>query len=597
MKNMRFWFFYLLICCEGYSFIDYQGTMNDFMGVNIHAQLYFDHYNGTFADYDISLPFRWVRNYHPWGWFESVNDNYQWNFSGEGKWKWFDDYYNRLAQDSINILITLISPPAWVTGAPCVFNDNGDGSDENHYRESAEYLAQLAARYGPSGNIADEKLESSDAFKGLDLCRYFEDSNEPNQWWETNTWNPVNFGKFLNAAHDGSGVSIDESVPLAGVKQGDSNAYHVLGGMAGTALVKSTAFDGSYLDTAVKSSGRSASQIFDVINFHQYWNTTDSIPWPWTGASGVCPENGIYERGDSSVFKMLRWRDLNAPGRPVWLTEFGWDTYSGGGNNHSYQYAPELQQANYIMRSFALLKREGIDKAFVYFDQDPNSSSTTQYASCGLVKNKANSYQRKISYYFMTTMRRVLGEYHFSGAEKHAEGNPQVFVYRYSRTVQDEVLMVWCRDPKSIVDNGTTLSNYEINIPGMNSCMQIVPKNGSLDGESNSLPVINQGDSGASVVVPLVSETPRFLKLALSGVSTVTSKKVTSGSVSCRVKGRSIQFYGIPSGAGVEMYRLDGKLLLKYNSVSGTQSIELSPGTFIYRIEGSPNRCGMVVVD
>lgn len=577
--------FILTVSVNILAFTDYKNTMNDFMGVNVHAQLYFSHYLGSNDEYDISKPFRWVRNYHPWGWFEETNDSYEWSFSGEGKWKYFDNYYGKLDQDSVNILISVISPPEWVNGHPHSFHDNGEGKTENNYRESAEYLAQLAARYGPSGSISPELLETSDDIQGLDYCRYFEDSNEPNQWWESEYWHPRNYGAFLNAAHDGYGVQTNEALPIAGVKQGDSEAVHVMGGMAGTGLTPSKKFEGSYLDTALSASGRDADQLFDIINFHQYWNTTDSIPW--TGAFGVCPENGIYERGDSSIFKIIEWRNENAPGMPIWFTEFGWDTYTGGGTDHSYQFAPELSQANYIMRSFALLKKEGIDKAFVYFDHDPNSTGTTQYSSSGLVKDEAHNYERKTSFYFMTTMRRTIGSYRFAGADMHAQGDPQVYVYRYTRTPQDLVLMVWCRDPRSIIDNGTELDDFRIDVSGMVSCNQVLPENGLLDGQCSSLEVVDAGTEQSHVSVPVISETPLFLQITTeaSTHSTRHSTKIVPSSTPYRIRNRTVAFRHFTENQRISVTRLDGKVEWEHNHSGMSEPAHtFKPGVYLYRI-------------
>ncbi|MFP4417589.1 MAG: hypothetical protein ACLFSB_09990 [Chitinispirillaceae bacterium] len=574
-----------------FAYIEYDGTMNDFMGVNVHAQLYFHHYNGDYEHYDMSQPFRWVRNYHPWGWFEPQNDTYHWNFTAEGGWKWFDNYYQKLNQDSINILICLMGPPDWVTTEKYSFHDNGDGSAGNHYREAAEYMAQLTARYGPSGGLADDDLETSDKIQGLDYARYFEDSNEPNQWWEqAGTWHPQNYGVYLSAVHDGNDVSIDASLPIAGVKQGDAQALHVMGGFAGTGLDPSESFNGSYLDTAIASAGKPVGQVLDVINYHQYWNTTDSIDWPWTGAAGVSPENGIYERGDSSLFDILRWRDQNAPGIPVWLTEFGWDTYTAGGTDHSYQYAPELQQANYIMRSFALLRKEGIDKAFVYFDQDPNSTGTTQYSSSGLVKDVDHDYERKTSFFYVTTMRRAIGDYHFSGADVHAEGDPQMYVYRYTRTPDDIVLMVWCRKPQSLVDDGTTVSDYRIDVPSMLTCTQIVPEDGSLDGIHTPLTVSGAGTEGAHVMIPEINETPQFLRIALhsSSHAKVNDRKTGGRQHSYRISEGVVSFSGIPPHHRISVIRPNGRCVWRGNSQkSASTSFSLRPGLFIYSIQGA----------
>jgi hypothetical protein len=585
----------VLLAAQAFSYIDYHGTMNDFMGVNVHQQLWQYHYLGTNADYDMHIPFRWVRNYHPWTWFEPVNDTYLWNYQGEGEWKWYDEYYRRLDRDSVNLLICVLSPPSWVVGGTVRQFDNGDGSTENNYREKAEYLAQLSARFGPTGGHAQSDLETSDKVQGLDYCRYFEDANEENDWWDTAYWTPLQYGKFLNAAHDGRGVLTGASLPIAGVKEGDAKAFHVLGGLANNGIDKTPKCNGSYLDSAVIYSGRPASQVMDVINIHLYWNTTDSIPWPWTGAAGVCPENGLLERGNNDIAQIEAWRDAKAPGMQVWLTEFGWDTYTGGGDNHSYQYAPELSQANYIMRSFALLKYLGLAKAFVYFDQDPNSASATQYASCGLVKDATNNFSRKTSFFFMATMRAMIGDYYFASADKQASGSPQLYVYRFYRSAQDVVLMVWCRQAGQKVDNGTVIQNCAITVSGMQSCLQVKPQPGLLYGQSSILTVSNPGAGNASVTVPVVSETPLFLKLAGEGMGTSTTPSSLSLGphfAEPRVWKNSALFDGLDNGSIVTVFRTNGRISWRAavvgNSIPAFSGV---PGIYVYSIKAA---CGHV---
>jgi hypothetical protein len=570
------------------AYTDYHGTMNDFMGVNVHQQLWQYHYLGTNTGFDMHIPFRWVRNYHPWDWFEPTNNTYLWNFTGEGQWKWFDEYYKRLNQDSVNILICVQGAPSWVTGGSIHPWDNGNGNTEDNYREKAEYLAQLAARYGSSGGLPADKLETSDKIQGLDYCRYFEDFNEENNWWDTAYWPPSQYGKFLNAAHDGRNVAIGTGLPIAGIKQGDAKAFHVLGGLANNGIDKTSKCNGSYLDSSVLVCGRQANQVMDVINIHLYWNNTDSIPWPWTGAAGVCPENGLLERGTNDIAQIKDWRDTHAPGMEIWLTEFGWDTYTGGGNNHSYQYAPELQQANYIIRSFALLKYLGLGKAFVYFDQDPNSASTVQYSSSGLVKDNSNGFSRKISYYFMSTMRAMIGDYSFTSADKHASGSPQLFVYRFSRSAQDVVLMVWCRQGNQQFDNGATIQNYTLAQTGLESCTLITPQPAKLYGDSAILSVFAPGTASSQVIIPLVSETPRFLKMKLSDTGTSVkdlSQRRLSHPIHLRIVDNSATFAGVDAGSTITVFRMDGTVVWRNSFQTGNyKSFAGSAGVYTYFI-------------
>jgi len=489
----------LIFIYPGYSYTNYNNTMNDFIGANIDMSLYLDHYwedGSQDPDYEVAAPFRWVRIYHRWDWFEEpFDDNYTFNTVN---WKDMDDFHTKLDQDSVNILIAVELGVSWLGVSGNTPYDNGDGSSENHYRQRAEYLAQLAARYGYTVHSNSNYLETPDKVSGLGIVKYFEDFNEEDQWWSTPAWHPYDYGKYLNAVHDGQGVTTDSSLPLAGIKQGDPAAVHVMGGMAKNGLESTPAYSGSYLQAAVDSAGRNA---FDIINFHQYWHD---------GSRGVSPEYGILEANPERINDLIAWRDANAPGCRIWLTEFGWDTYDSSGT-HSHQWAPELQQANYLMRAFALLKHAGIDKAFMFMLEDFNSSGTTQYDSCGVM---SDSYQHKISYYYLSTMRHSLGQYVFTRALQHAQGSPQRFLYEFSKPgdQNQKAYMLWCRQSGSKFDNNTTVNNYNLSLSNITNCQLITCQDNNLTGVKSNLTITDPGLATASVTVPLVSETPVFLQ-------------------------------------------------------------------------------------
>ncbi len=501
-----------VLSLHGYT--DYSGTMDDFMGINIHTNLWKDYYH-PYASYnhlDLSQAFKWVRNYQRWDKFEPANDDYQWMDTGGGQEHYFDEYYRLLNEDGINILVVPVDVPEWLAGSPELPVDNGDGTEPDHYRERAEYLAQMAARYGPTGGHSGTRLETPDQEQGLDYIRYFEDHNEPNQDWKPDIWFGELFGQYQNAAHDGRGVVRSGTMPLAGIKQGDPNAFHVSAGLVTNGV------DDSYLFKAFYSAGR---QAYDILNIHSYFRNAHLFPpntWPWPKeAVGVSPEYYLFESGLDEIQKTIAWRDENMPGTPVWLTEFGWDTYDNGSGvdgNHSRNYAPELAQANYLMRSFPLLKKVGIDKAFIFFDIDPNSTSTQMFASSGVFYDKDTGYEAKTAYYFLSAMSQALGEYAYDGAHIFGEGDPEVYAFIFSKSATDKVVMLWCRERDELFDNSSGLTNYVFNAPNMTACDIIVPTDNVIGGVESALTISQPGQSGASVTVPTVSETPVFLQIS-----------------------------------------------------------------------------------
>src|SRR5579859_4068029 len=344
--KLSFLWFLLLVFSSSPVFADSplrqppEGTMSDFVGANSSLGLFDHHLVETF-----SIPFKWLREYHKWDHIEHEKGKYKW----ESDWPRHTSFIRACRGQGVQVDICVEQAVPWAssdhtpTGIPA---DNGDGSEESHYRERAVYMAQIAARYGSTSHLPGEIL-SSDKLSGLGYVRYFEDFNEQDQWWRLPAWPGSKYAKFLNAIHDGKGCgqSGGPRYGLLGIKSGDPKGWHVLGGLAnGTST--------QYLDDVFAAlSGRLP---FDVLNFHEYASDAKS--------SAFSPENETWGLR-KSVEVMKSWRDAKAPGKPLWVTEFGWDTCKTTDGKYSYVYVPEQVQANYLLRGFALLKAWGVDKA------------------------------------------------------------------------------------------------------------------------------------------------------------------------------------------------------------------------------------------
>ncbi|WOO39848.1 PKD domain-containing protein [Rubellicoccus peritrichatus] len=509
---------FIISALSSSAYTDYSGTMDDFMGINIHSVYWTQHYREGNEDIDLSLGFKWVRNYLRWDVQEPQPDVYRFNDDDfYGKARWLDEYYRLLNEDGFNIVVTPIEVPdhtdsfytdmtPWFTGSKYLPAEGGPGDEPNHYRERAEFLAQLSARYGPTGGLSETRLETSDNVQGLDYVRYIEGANEPNQKWRDEIWPDAYYGQWMNAAHDGRGVIRDGGLPIAGIKQGDPNVTHVMCGLVENGV------DLGFLDQTLLSAGR---QAYDIINVHSYFRNSHLNP---TVEHGVSPEYYILESGLDELQKTIRWRDENTPGTPVWLTEFGWDTHLAYNGTHSRTYAPEPSQGNYILRAFPLLKKIGMDKAFLYFDFDPAAGSPKMHSSSGIITriNNVTPLRRKPSYYYMTAMSAMVGEYTYEGAHIFGEGTPEVYAYLFSKSLTDQVIMIWCRERDSFIDNGTTLNNYVFSAPYMIECEQVVPTVDVIGGVSTNLSVAQSGQNDASVTIAQLSETPIFLKITTS---------------------------------------------------------------------------------
>jgi hypothetical protein len=470
---------------KGMSQFAEPNTVADFAGTNTNVAAYDNKYLA-----DLSKTVKWIREYHSWAHYEAANDYFKWDNITKTPhtytWPDHNKFMDACRQLGIQVLIDALNKPQWAGSSP-VPNTSGDGSQAADYMEKLDFMGQLVARYG-SQKLPDSLLKTADKVSGLNYIRYFEDENEPDYWWKTPLWPPEYYAKYCNAVHDGYGVETSENFPLLGIKPVDPNAIHVLAGMA----LKDT----SYLHRLLKASeGRVP---FDILNAHMY--CTDRT-------KGYSPENEIYgfEKGFESFFK---WKNNNLPEMPVWITEFGWDTYKSPENKHSYIWAPFEQQANYLLRSYFILMKMGFEKAFMFMAADGNSQNVLQYSSSGLFTDKNSGHGKKISWYYLATLQNILGNYSLKDIPEYAgkTGENEIYCFRFeSPESADQIFVAWTRKTGSDNDTGATVS-YELDagfIPG--KVWSVFPKN--LDEDGDTTEVTTEG----SKLMLNLTETPQFV--------------------------------------------------------------------------------------
>jgi serine/threonine-protein kinase ATR len=100
----------------------------------------------------------------------------------------------------------------------------------------------------------------------------------------------------------------------------------------------------------------------DALNTHTY-----SLAYDAAGVRrGVHPE--APDSSFNAVNNLIRWRDANAPGTPVWVTEWGWDaarpTETCG---TSTECVSQQAQAAYAIRGLSLLARKGVAATHWFF--------------------------------------------------------------------------------------------------------------------------------------------------------------------------------------------------------------------------------------
>ena len=483
MKKAQIIILLLSLCSYSIGQDSVAFKMADFIGVNTNVASY----DQKYID-DLARCTKWIREYHSWGHYEVADNYYRWDNITKHPytytWPDHNKFMNECKRLGINVLIDVLNKPSWAGSHRGAYS-TGDGTKPEDYLDKLEFMGQLVARYGAQ-KIDENKLETTDKISGLNLIKYYEDDNEPDYWWETPTWSAEKYAVYCNAVHDGYGVEPSDDYPLLGIKSVDSSAIHVLGGL--------TAENTNYIQKILDNSeGRIP---FDVINVHTYCKDDKD---------GYSPENEKYGI-EKNLTKFFEWRDKNTPGIPIWLTEFGWDTHING-NYHSYIYAPHEQQANYILRSFFVCLKMGFEKAFMFMGRDPNSKSTTQYSSSGLLYDKEHGLAQKPSYYYLSTMQKRLGNATLNQILSYREmiNNNEVYCFEFKNENKEFIYAMWTREKDSKTDNGTKL-NYTLNLDYQPEyCYTIKPKDKNLYGEKSDI-----NTTGNKIELEL-SETPQFI--------------------------------------------------------------------------------------
>ncbi len=176
-------------------------------------------------------------------------------------------------------------------------------------------------------------------------------------------------------------------------------------------------------------------ELYDVINFHSYAQVEG---WPtW--------RRSYPEDADIQFLKKARdiiaWRDKNAPGKEIWLTEFGWDASTKKapqtGTFKDWVGSSETQQARYLVRTFLVLSAMDIDRAYIFWFNDDDKPQV--HGSSGLTRN----YKPKPSYQAVSHLFKTLRDYRFNRIVKQDAGDLYAYEYVHQGNEKERVWAVW----------------------------------------------------------------------------------------------------------------------------------------------------------
>jgi hypothetical protein len=176
--------------------------------------------------------------------------------------------------------------------------------------------------------------------------------------------------------------------------------------------------------------------LYDVLNIHSYAMAEN---WPTWRRS--FPEDPAIEFL-KSIESLIAWRNENAKGKEVWITEFGWDA-STKPNKPTGDFAKwkgnvsDARQAQYLVRAFLVLSAMDVNRAYMYFFNDEDEPSF--HAASGLTRH----WQPKASFHAMAHLYRALGEYRFLKTRTKTAGELYLYEYVHGAAPKKKVLVAW----------------------------------------------------------------------------------------------------------------------------------------------------------
>lgn len=166
-----------------------------------------------------------------------------------------------------------------------------------------------------------------------------------------------------------------------------------------------------------------ATQLFDVLTVHTYAQLEG---WPsWRRSY---PEDPKLPRYLQDVEALCQWRDAHAPDKPIWITEFGYDSSTRKprpeGDFAKWVGVTDTQQAQWLVRSLLVFSSMPVERAYIYFFNDEDQPSV--HASSGVTRH----FKPKPSFYAVSHLQRALGEFRYSRTVKNETNGLRVQEYR-----------------------------------------------------------------------------------------------------------------------------------------------------------------------
>ena len=172
----------------------------------------------------------------------------------------------------------------------------------------------------------------------------------------------------------------------------------------------------------------------DGLNVHYY----SYINNPDGSRKAVHPEHP--QSTFRGILNDIRFRNINMPGKAIYLSEWGWDSKGVGEVCDFDVCVTEEAQALYAVRGALMMMRLGIDKVIWFFYANLPESPTL-YNRSGLTSTLNKGFQNKKSFVAFQAIRHHIGQSYFLNTIREDE---KAYIYLFgNKTGQPTHLVVW----------------------------------------------------------------------------------------------------------------------------------------------------------
>lgn len=179
---------------------------------------------------------------------------------------------------------------------------------------------------------------------------------------------------------------------------------------------------------------RDLEHLLDVLTIHPSARLAERPTWESSFPED--PRLGYLQQ----VREVLTWRDRNAPGKPVWVTEFGWDCSTKRPNPTDsfakWMGVTDQQQAQWMVRATLLLSTLDVQRMYLQASDDNDEPGPDRGA--GITRNGLP----KPSYYAMKHLVKTLSDYRFEGVIRQ-ENDAVILRFREATDTQKTLVVAW----------------------------------------------------------------------------------------------------------------------------------------------------------